>query len=543
MFWYGLLLQYENENGSARVPVGFKSKDRFRLGGWVNNQRTRKDSLSVERRDLLESLTGWSWDPHTEQWDEAFAHLQDFVKKNGSARVARGFKTKNGFNLGNWVGTQRHTKDLLSAERRNLLESLTGWSWDPHTEQWDEGFTNLQEYVKKNGSARVPASFKTKDGFALGIWVNNQRSRKDSLSVARRDILESLKGWSWDALTDKWSEAFEQLKQYVKQNGSTRVPQRFKTKDGFALGIWVSSQRAKEDSLSVERRNLLESLKGWSWDPHTDRWNEGFANLQEYVKKNGSARVPTAFKTKDGFALGIWVATQRGAKTSLFAERRKLLDSSCKDWTWDSLTDRWNEAFAHLQEYVKRNGSARVPQVFKTKNGFALGTWVSTQRVKKESLSVERRNLLESSCADWAWDALTDKWSKGFEQLQQYVKANGSARVPQGFKTKDGFALGAWVNFRRGKKDSLSVERRNLLESLKGWSWDPHTDQWNEAFANLQEYVKRNGTARVPQGFKTKDGFALGIWVATQRKKRDKQTAERKKRLGLLRGWAWDARS
>jgi hypothetical protein len=195
-----------------------------------------------------------------------------------------------------------------------------------------------------------------------------------------------------------------------------------------------------------------------------------------------------------------------------------------------------------LQEYVKRNGSARVPQGFKTKDGFALGIWVSNKRAKKDSLSVEKRNLLES-LKDWSWDALTDKWSQDFEQLQQYVKTNGSARVPQGFKTKDGFALGTWVHFKRRKKDSLSVEKRNLLESLKGWSWDPRIDQWNEAFAYLQEYVKRNGTARVPQGFKTKDGFALGIWVATQRTKRDMQTAERKKRLGLLRGWVWDARS
>jgi hypothetical protein len=47
----------------------------------------------------------------------------------------------------------------------------------------------------------------------------------------------------------------------------------------------------------------------------------------------------------------------------------------------------------------------------------------------------------------------------------------------------------------------------------------------------------------VPQRFKTNDGFPLGQWVATQRKMRDKQSAERKRLLGSLDGWAWDARS
>ena len=164
----------------------------------------------------------------------------------------------------------------------------------------------------------------------------------------------------------------------------------------------------RDSSLSAERRNLLESsCKDWTWDPFTDRWTEGFEYLQDYVKKNGSARVPKRFKTKGGFCLGIWVSGQRKNKDSLSAERRNLLESSCKDWTWNLFDDQWTEGFEYLQEYVKKNGSARVPRRFKAKDGFALGQWVSTQRRYKDSLSAENRNLLESSSKDWAWDALS----------------------------------------------------------------------------------------------------------------------------------------
>jgi len=120
----------------------------------------------------------------------------------------------------------------------------------------------------------------------------------------------------------------------VKKNGSARVPTRLKTKDGFRLGQWVSHQRRNKDSLSAEQRNLLESLYCWSWDSLADQWGEAFEQLMQYVKKNGSARVPATFKTKDGFRLGQWVSSQRRNKDSLSAERRSLLESSCKDWTW-----------------------------------------------------------------------------------------------------------------------------------------------------------------------------------------------------------------
>jgi len=66
-------------------------------------------------------------------------------------------------------------------------------------------------------------------------------------------------------LGDKWAEGFARLKEYVKISGVAKPLQTLKTKDGYALGTWVSHQRQIKDKLTKEQKRLLESLPGWVW--------------------------------------------------------------------------------------------------------------------------------------------------------------------------------------------------------------------------------------------------------------------------------------
>ena len=58
---FGHLKQYISDNGDALVPNLFVTSDGFKLGTWIQNQRTTKDVMTVDRQRRLESLAGWKW--------------------------------------------------------------------------------------------------------------------------------------------------------------------------------------------------------------------------------------------------------------------------------------------------------------------------------------------------------------------------------------------------------------------------------------------------------------------------------------------------
>ena len=153
----------------------------------------------------------------------------------------------------------------MALDRRQRLEALPGWSWNPHSDHWEEGFSHLKQFSDREGHCRVPAKHITDDGYPLGAWVNTQRTSKESINLDRRRRLEALPGWSWDILSDQWEEGFSHLKKFSENEGHCRVAQRYKTDDGYRLGSWVSKQRTAKDAMEPARRQRLEALLGWVW--------------------------------------------------------------------------------------------------------------------------------------------------------------------------------------------------------------------------------------------------------------------------------------
>jgi hypothetical protein len=235
----------------------------------ISNQRANKDSMKPDRRQRLEVLPGWSWDVLSDQWEKGYSYLKQFSEREGHCQVPHRYKIDDGFRLGAWVSNRRIDKDSMDPGRRQRLEALPGWSWDPFTDQWEVGFSHLKQFCEREGHCRVPLRYKTDDGYQLGTWVSGQRYNKDTVEPDRKQRLEALPSWSWDVLSDQWEVGFSHLKQFCEREGHCRAPKGFRTDDGYRLASWVQNQRAKKNTVELDRRQRLEALPGWVWKQRT----------------------------------------------------------------------------------------------------------------------------------------------------------------------------------------------------------------------------------------------------------------------------------
>lgn len=553
---FASLVTYLEENGNAAVPITYRTRDGFRLGGWVREQRGcyAKGTLDPERRKRLEDLDGWVWNTRDDGWENGFTHLSQHLAETGTTAVPQGFKTADGYQLGNWVLNQRafYRKGKLAPGRITRLEKLhSTWSWDPYVAAWENGFDHLKQFVVSEKHTSIPQPYRSPDGFKLGGWVAKQRAdfRSGRLDQSRKERIEALHPtWTWDPLGDRREEGFAHLENFIVGEGHARVSRSYKTPCGFKLGKWVGNARTahKKGTLDESVARRLEAIHPtWVWDAKGADMEEGFRHLMEYVAENDTARVPQTYKTPCGFALGVWLSTQRQLKRKgkLPADRQKRLQNSHPTWTWEPHGDRWSEGYAHLLSYIEREGDALVPRDFVTDDGYALGEWVKGRRTdySRGGLAPDRRQLLEESHPTWAWSIRDDGWESGIQHLTEYSAAHGGALPVIRYVCPDGFRLGTWINKQRAAfaNGKMPEDRRERLDIVRGWSWEPNEDKWVAGYEHLREFSREHGHARPERKYTSHDGYKLGSWLEAQRaaERRGDLSADRLERLNQFPNW------
>jgi hypothetical protein len=229
----------------------------------------------------------------------------------------------------------------------------------------------------------------------------------------------------------EWTTGFNHLRRYVKTVGDSSVPFDYVIKDGFKLGDWVRSQKTmyRAGELSWQAARLLNNLPGWTWtwtwavnkkrkvdlpdivskSLHTKNWRRSFRKLLTYVRQKGYYSPPANYITKDGFHLGLWASNQRVLfKKGHLASERKVLLETIPGWQWKlksaSAKKQWLAKLSHLKTYIRQYG--KLPKKADVKNGFKVGSWVTTQRYLFNCgrLDEWKRNLLEQF-PGWKWPA------------------------------------------------------------------------------------------------------------------------------------------
>ena len=114
---------------------------------------------------------------------------------HGDAVVPTTYTTDDGSELGKWVDVQRnfHWKGTLDADRERRLKEVPGWTWSGREASWEEGFSQLLDYVKRNGDARVPANKADEDYPAQ--WVGPTQRHFHAKGMLDADRERRLRSW------------------------------------------------------------------------------------------------------------------------------------------------------------------------------------------------------------------------------------------------------------------------------------------------------------------------------------------------------------
>jgi hypothetical protein len=136
---------------------------------------------------------------------------------------------------------------------------------------------------------------------------------------------------------------------------------------------------------------------GFVWDAREDSFESMFTLLKQFVAREGPARVPTTH-VEDGQKLGVWAKVLRRRRAEISRVRRAQLEAL--GFTWNLIDDAFENNFSLLEQFVAREGHARVPQLH-IEGGRKLGAWVANLRNRRGGLSRERITRLKNVGFVW----------------------------------------------------------------------------------------------------------------------------------------------
>lgn len=360
---------------------------------------------------------------------------------------------------GGQIVTERFEVIEQVEDCRRLFEQLE----NSLSNTWEQYFHAASLYAAEHGSLIVPKDYKTPAGLSLGSWIITQRRVRRGavggiLTESQIERLDGI-GMVWETRSEAaWNRSFAAAKAYYEQHGDLLVPMRYKTEDGFALGRWLNNLRqgqkdGEHTALTPERKAQLDAI-GMVWEPRDSQWENGFRHAAAYFAEHGDLKVPSQYRSPDGFLLGSWLANQRAArngrhrKGALTAEQVQRLEAIGMQWEtkYDLL---WKDSYLAAKEYARQNGSLEMPAEYTTESGIRLGRWVRRQQYAYQhpeksnlALTPERIRLLEAIGVQWQ---APDSWEHRYNLTKSYLAEHGDLKIPAKYKTADGIWLGRWL--------------------------------------------------------------------------------------------------
>ena len=384
------------------------------------------------------------------------------------------------------------------------------------------------------------------------------RNTDFDINIENKDLYEILRYVRDRINPNNWDMMYELAKKYYKHYGDLKIPNRFKTingyesdENGYNLGFWISTQRVKykNGTLSEDRIEKLEEIGMIFENVYKDTWNMMYKLAKKYYEHYDNLKIPNRFKTingyeidEKGYNLGVWIATQKTNYNKSILSEDKIEKLEEIGMIFKKVNDNtWNMMYKLAKKYYEHYGDLKISRSFKTingyeidKNGYNLGFWISNQRVryKNDTLSEDRIKQLEK--IDMIFGiGKQDAWNIMYDLAKKYYEHYGNLKIPRSFKTvngyetdEKGYKLGVWITTQKTNynKSILSEDRIKKLEKIGMMFENVNDDKWNKMYELAKKYYEHYDNLKIPKMFKTingyeidEEGYNLGAWINTQR--------------------------
>lgn len=476
------------------------------LGNHLDTKtRDASFDIEMENQDLFEMLS-YVRDRMIMSWDDYYELAKTYYEYYGDLIIHIDFKTINGYEynengvkLGFWLSKQRANFDTMPIARKRKLEQI-GIALNFNDYNWQKMYELTKTYYEHYGNLNIPTKFKTLNGYEfdenglkLVSWIYVQRKRYDKLTDDRKKLLNQI-GFVLNINYFNWQKMYELAKTYYEHYGNSNISQKFKTLNGYEfdenglkLGNWICEQRKRFDKLTDDKKQLLEQI-GFALNVSDYNWKKMYKFAQIYYEYYGNLNISIEFKTlnghefaENGLQLGNWIYEQRKKFDELTDDKKLLLEQigfilNVKDY-------KWQKMYELARTYFEHYGNSNIPLEFKTLNGYEmdenglnLGSWLSVQRYKYNSLREERKEKLLK--INFVVNPYNEQWQKMYELAKAYYEYHGNLNVAFSFKTLNGYEfdenglnLGVWIYLQRKKCANLKEDKITKLLSI-GMIWE-----------------------------------------------------------------------
>lgn len=300
--------------------------------------------------------------------------------------------------------------------------------------RWDFCYSILQEFYHEYG--QYPHSRTCYRGIKIGRWLSEQilYIQHNSLSVARKERLEMLPGWSTFLIERQptrrtFDDYYKELLVYFEKEGHIDIPQSYiNPSTGCKLGLYLTrlrNIRKKTDRghLSQDQINRLNAL-GMKWvkreHPYRD-FDYYYQQLIKFYRREGHIKVPTRFIDPDtGCHLGNFINCVRQAKRGtghdiVLTDRQiEMLNDLGMVWQVQASPLPFDTYYEELLRYYRREGHIRVPgNYIVPENGCKLGKFIQRMRAIRAGTAssgfITQEQIAKLDAMGMVWNASNSK--------------------------------------------------------------------------------------------------------------------------------------